>query len=463
MTALNTDKFKKVAPNTGWQLGASGISDAAVNNFALVSASGIPTGTGVILTVDRVDASGAKTADKMERVLGVMDGDTVKNCIRGVGGTAQAHSGGAVVEILIDNKLWNDLMDGILVEHEQLGTHKKATGVEVNAGTEEGKLLTPKSIFDSYLSNQYFGMARQALINGNFDVWQRATSFVAGANNNDVYTADRWNLISDGNDAVDISQETTEVPEGSSSSMKLDVETSKRFGIVQFLEFKDAKKLKGKTVSLSFKVKSANISAIRAAVLSWAGTADTLTSDIVSAWADNPTWAANWTEENVPADLAVTSEWTTVKIEGIVLDSATINNLAIALWLPNQETIGDIIYISQIQLNVGSIALPFQPKSYEEELRACQRYYEYDYGNSASAWSGATLSGATFISSRVGFMVAKRISPTMTIANGTQINFPAAASTVNAKSVNGFTLQRAANATAGLGYFIDTWKADAEL
>ncbi|MFA5993372.1 MAG: tail fiber protein [Parcubacteria group bacterium] len=126
MAAANTDKFKKVAPNTGWQLGASGISDAVVNNFSLVSASGLPTDTAVIITVDRVDASGAKTPTKMERITGVISGDNVISCLRAVGGTAQAHAGGAVVEILVSDDNINDLMVGILAEHNQDGTHKSA-------------------------------------------------------------------------------------------------------------------------------------------------------------------------------------------------------------------------------------------------------------------------------------------------------------------------------------------------
>lgn len=123
MTALATDKFKKVAPNTGWQLDASGISDASVDNFGLVSPTGLPTGTGVKITIDRVDSSGALTPDKMERIDGVVSGTSIIGCSRGVEGTAQAHAGGAVVEILISADLWNDLMDGILVGHGQDGSH----------------------------------------------------------------------------------------------------------------------------------------------------------------------------------------------------------------------------------------------------------------------------------------------------------------------------------------------------
>ena len=279
--------------------------------------------------------------------------------------------------------------------------------------------LKYQGVEDQLVSNS---LSRQAIMNGNFDVSQRNTTFVAGANNDDVYTLDRWNLISDGNDVLDISQEAiTDLP-GSNYAIKLDVETSAQAGIVQFIEAKDAQKFKGKTVSISFAVKSANISAIRAAALSWSSTADAVTSDVVGTWAATPTWATNWTAENTPADLTVTSSWTTVRIDGIAVDSATVNNLALAIWLPNAETIGDIIYISQVQMNVGSVALPFQPKSFEEELRACQRYYEKSFAYSRIPQASNSSHNPTFIcgseGKRVGgfapFRVSKRISPTIT-------------------------------------------------
>lgn len=137
MAAANSDKFKKVASNTGWQLDASGISDASVDSFGLVNATGLPTGTGVKITVDRVDSSGAKTPSKMERIDGVVDGINIISCVRGVEGTAQAHAGGAVVEIAISADLWNDVMDGILAEHNQDGTHKNSVATEIHAATEK--------------------------------------------------------------------------------------------------------------------------------------------------------------------------------------------------------------------------------------------------------------------------------------------------------------------------------------
>ena len=45
------------------------------------------------------------------------------------------------------------------------------------------------------------------LINGDMTVSQRGTSFVAGANNDDVYTLDQWILLSESNDGVDVTQQ----------------------------------------------------------------------------------------------------------------------------------------------------------------------------------------------------------------------------------------------------------------
>lgn len=123
MAAANTDLFIKVASNTGWQLDASGISDASVTSFGLVSATSLPTDTAVILTIDRVDSSGTATPSKMERIIGVVSGTTVTSCVRGLEGTAQAHSAGAVVEIVISKSNINKLMEGILAEHNQDGSH----------------------------------------------------------------------------------------------------------------------------------------------------------------------------------------------------------------------------------------------------------------------------------------------------------------------------------------------------
>lgn len=131
MPAANTDKFIKVTSNTGWQLDASGISDASVTSFGLISATSLPTDTAVILTVDRVNSSGEATPSKMERIIGVMSGTTVTSCVRGLEGTAQSHSAGAVVEIVISKSNINKLMEGILAEHNQDGTHGDVSSTSI--------------------------------------------------------------------------------------------------------------------------------------------------------------------------------------------------------------------------------------------------------------------------------------------------------------------------------------------
>lgn len=141
MPAQNTDKFLKVAPNTGWQLDASGITDSSVDHFGLVSATGLPTDTGVLITVDRVDSGGVKTPAKMERILGVVSGNSIVSCLRGVEGTAQAHAGGAVVEIVISAANFNKWVDALLAEHRQSGIHRGPVAEDYTpAGAETATL-----------------------------------------------------------------------------------------------------------------------------------------------------------------------------------------------------------------------------------------------------------------------------------------------------------------------------------
>lgn len=134
MAASAQDTLLRVASNTGWQLNASGISDASVTSFGLVSATGLPTTSAIILTIDRVDSSGNPTPSKMERVKGIVSGTSIISCTRGFEGTAQAHSAGAVVEIVISAGVWNALIDGVMTDRDQLGRRVLATDSFTPAG-----------------------------------------------------------------------------------------------------------------------------------------------------------------------------------------------------------------------------------------------------------------------------------------------------------------------------------------
>ncbi|OQB17227.1 MAG: hypothetical protein BWY14_01255 [Parcubacteria group bacterium ADurb.Bin192] len=131
--ATSNDKFKKLARKWVGSIGAGGVADGTVTTIPLSSSSGLPTDTAVVATIDRVDANGIATPSLEESVVGVVSGNNLVTCTRGVEGTAQAHSAGAVVEILFTNKVWGDLIDGILAEHSQAGAHTTDTISEKTA------------------------------------------------------------------------------------------------------------------------------------------------------------------------------------------------------------------------------------------------------------------------------------------------------------------------------------------
>lgn len=223
---------------------------------------------------------------------------------------------------------------------------------------------------------------RNKIINGSMMVAQRGTSFTSGSNNDDTYNLDRYIILSDGNDIVDITQSTT-VPSGFMNSIALDVETiDKKFGILQIIENKNCEGIIGNTVTLSFyaKITGSSLSNVKAGILSWDGTADSVTSDVVSSWNSSgttPTLVSNWTFENTPSNLNVTSSWARYSVTATI-DTAGTNNVAVFIWSDDSTTtLSDFLYITGVQLELGSYATPYDIIPYDIEYNVrCVRYYE---------------------------------------------------------------------------------------
>lgn len=220
------------------------------------------------------------------------------------------------------------------------------------------------------------------IINGGMNVWQRNTSATP---NDDVYSgADRWNFLAEANASWTVARDT-DVPStgGSKYSMKCsNVTLNNQMGIVTILEAKDAAKLIGNNVSLSFYAKTTGleIGNLRAAILSWTSTEDVVTSDVIGTWAQNgtnPTWATNWTMENTPANLALTNSWQRFTIENVPIDTASTKNIAVVIWVDDGTiAAGDDFWITQVQLELGAKCTQFKPIPYVMELAQCFRYYQ---------------------------------------------------------------------------------------
>ncbi len=265
------------------------------------------------------------------------------------------------------------------------------------------------------------------LINGGMMVAQRGTSFDATttpANSDDTYLLDRWILLSDGNDIVDVSQ-STDAPTGSLNSIALDVETAnKKFGILQIIEQKNAVGVIGDVVSLSFWAKAdASISNVKAVVLSWDSTADTVTSDVVSAWgADGvtPTWATNWTAENTPANLSVGTSWAEHTIENISVNTASTTNIAVFIWCDDlTTTITEVLYITHAKLELGATSTTFVEQ--QNVLALCQRFYfvRTPSGVVYTAIGMGQYYTASMVEIFVAFPVSMRVTPTFLHGTGT--------------------------------------------
>ncbi len=212
------------------------------------------------------------------------------------------------------------------------------------------------------------------LINGGFDIWQRATTQSTSGYGSD----DRWNNSFNGGGmtaqrgAFDVGQ--TDVPDGgeylayfSASGQSL----ATHYGIkIQYIE--DLSLLAGKTVTLSFYAladASRNMSVEAIQVFGAGGSAE------VDGDNHKIALTTGWVYHEMTFDIP--------SITGKTVGAG--NATAIVFWASagsnynartdslgiNNGTIG----LSRVKLEVGSVATPFIRRPKAEELALCQRYY----------------------------------------------------------------------------------------
>jgi len=248
---------------------------------------------------------------------------------------------------------------------------------------------------------------RNVVINGNFDIWQRGSSFTSASYYQDY--ADRWMGDAHNSGGNTISQQTATASEPFNKFLRFQrdsgqsVTGARRVGTV--FESVDSWPLAGKEVTLSWYCrKGANYGGsndiLAANLFTGTGTDETMSNGLGSAWtgfatgSTNATMTTSWQRFTHTATLSATA--TQVGIN-FVTSAAT-----------GTAGAADYFDISGVQLEIGGIATPLEQLPIVDILARCQRYYEKVTNGSV----GGTYSGSHFVT-QFQWMTTKRTTPSL--------------------------------------------------
>jgi hypothetical protein len=324
----------------------------------------------------------------------------------------------------------------------------------------------------SYNGGQLAGM-RNKIINGKMDIAQRGTSFAAVASG--AYTLDRfaWSNTSAG--VVTITQQA-DVPSSNEfqNSLRIAVttaDTSIAAGdlarVVQYIEGFNVRDLIGRTFTLSFWVRSSKTGVHCAAFLNnvdrsyvveytvssantWEKKSVTVAGGLITAgtwnWTNGVGLVVSWSLAAGSTYQTTAGSWQT---GAFTATSAQVNCL---------DSTSNIFAITGVQLEVGSVATPFEHRTYGAELALAQRYYET--GDAVQTVKARESDGVR--RAFVYYRVTKRASPTVTLSGATA-DGGTAAPTVGLVTVEQFRLDANAGGTTTAIPSISGWTSASEL
>lgn len=219
-----------------------------------------------------------------------------------------------------------------------------------------------------------------AIINGNFDIWQRGTSQGFPG-----LLADRWRVLSSG--ISDISQSRgsftigqTDVPNNPTyyhSSLISTTPTGTTNYKTLATRIENVRTFSGETVTLSFWARANNISSRTIATEFSQHFGSGGSSSVLGIGVTQHTLTQTWQKFTTTVDIP--------SISGKSIGDNT-NGLELRFWLSAGSSLdsrtGGIgnkdgnFQIAQVKVEPGIIDTPFIPRTYAEELSLCERYYQ---------------------------------------------------------------------------------------
>jgi hypothetical protein len=269
----------------------------------------------------------------------------------------------------------------------------------------------------SSASSGSISSAENLLHNGGFAIHQRATT----TGINDAYCLDRWYVLTNTGSLTIAQQNVTEAGQAYNIRMTQPDVTAKRFGLAQIVEARDAQGLRGAAVALAARVRFSVSAPVRYAILTWTGTPDGVTSDVVNDWTSASYTGGGFfksTDQQVVATGHITpaaNVWTDLPAITGTLSTAT-NNIIVMFWTENTAAQNVTLDLGLARLVTGDTADTFPARAYGNELTLCQRFYEIcnveplQRTSSSSNWGGATF--------RCAFRNTKRTTPTIVLWDG---------------------------------------------
>lgn len=323
-----------------------------------------------------------------------------------------------------------------------------------------------------------YAAGKNKLINGDFGIWQRGTSFASPSG---TYTADRWLVAISGGSAGTASRQTftpgTAPVAGYEGQYLMRLASNAGATYLELTQrVEDVRTFAGRTVTLSFWAKattSVTFTPLFRQSFGSGGSANVDTSGTAQAIS-----SSSWTRYSVSVTLPSLSGKTI----------GTSSYLGIFLFSSAGTTASNTIDFWGVQLESG-VLTPFQTASggsQQAELTMCQRYFEKSYiqstapGNGASASSinraGVAYSTASWRSQTINYAVVKRTNPSVVYYRTTNIatdsrwgyytsSWQTSTSTSTAIGNEvGLCADIGGTFTANSGYIVDgEWSADAEL
>lgn len=288
---------------------------------------------------------------------------------------------------------------------------------------------------------------RNKVINGSGEVNQRALTSVA----DDTYFIDRFYVLTESGN-VTVAQ-VTDPESGAPFGFRLTQPdaTPKRIGWATIIESKNIRQYASGAMNFFCRVKLSAGTNIRYAIIEHTGTADVVTSDVVSNWASTTFTPSNFFIAGInilKTDVVTPGAATFGDIDDWSALSASVKNVILFVWTESTLAQNGTLEANRVQFEPGVVATPFEYRL--SELQLCQRYFEETFSSVAGVAAAAGANWAT----PVYFKVQKRTTPT--IAAGAAIAITNISGAVRDQiSVHGFryvVTATASGAFSGAGF-----------